>query len=191
MNVRAYKLWTGPVTSVRVSCCRALVLGALSLSVAAPGWSADRRIDFTHDIRPFLSNKCFACHGPDEAERKGGVDGLRLDSLAGATADLGDGGRAIVPGDPAASRLIARITSDDPAERMPPAEFGKPLTAEEIEQLRAVGRAGGRVLSPLGVHPAATPRGSHGRQRERDSQSYRQLPAAASGSRGACSAGRG
>jgi mono/diheme cytochrome c family protein len=104
--------------------------------VARSTAAADRRIDFTHDIRPFLSNKCFACHGPDEAERKGGVDGLRLDSLAGATTDLGDGAKAVVPGDPAASRLIERVTSTDPDTRMPPDGFGKPLSAEEIELLR-------------------------------------------------------
>lgn len=111
-----------------------MVLLALAVPVGCAG--AERPVDFTRDIRPFLSNKCFACHGPDEAERKGGVDGLRLDTLAGATADLGDGGRAIVPGDAAGSRVLERVTASDPDVRMPPDEFGKPLTAGEIDLLR-------------------------------------------------------
>jgi hypothetical protein len=107
-----------------------------SLISAASSVAAEPAIDFTRDIRPFLSNKCFVCHGPDEAERKGGVDGLRLDSAVGAAADLGDGGRAIVPGDPVASRLLLRVTATDPDVRMPPPAFGKPLTEGEIELIR-------------------------------------------------------
>jgi hypothetical protein len=98
--------------------------------------AADSPVSFTDDVRPILSNKCFACHGPDDAERQGGVDGLRFDTPEGAFADLGDGSRAIVPGSPEQSRLIERITSTDPDARMPPADFGKPLTPEEIETLR-------------------------------------------------------
>ena len=109
---------------------------ALVVLLTATGSAADRRVDFTHEIRPFLSNSCFACHGPDAEERQGGVDGLRLDTLEGATEDLGDGGRAVIPGDYEASRLLERVTSSDPDLRMPPAEFGKPLSPEEVELLR-------------------------------------------------------
>ncbi|MFV0446556.1 MAG: DUF1553 domain-containing protein [Planctomycetaceae bacterium] len=111
--------------------------GLVSLMATGALHAAEPRIDFTHDVRPFLSNKCFACHGPDGDERHGGVDGLRLDSLEGATADLGDGSRAIVPGDPATSRMLSRVTSTDPDIRMPPPKFGKPLSAAEVGILRS------------------------------------------------------
>src|SRR6185295_8689590 len=54
-----------------------------------------RLLDFNRDIRPILADKCFACHGPDATAKK---IKLRLDSAAAATADLGQGRRAIVPG---------------------------------------------------------------------------------------------
>ena len=99
----------------------------LSVSVA------NEPIDFTRTVRPILSNKCFACHGPDEAERQAG---LRLDDAKVAKAELESGATAILPGDPEASELIRRITHSDESQRMPPAEFGKPLTFDEIEVFR-------------------------------------------------------
>jgi mono/diheme cytochrome c family protein len=92
---------------------------------------------FAADIKPLLSNRCVRCHGPDDATRQGGGEGgLRLDTPAGASADLG-GHAAIVPGDPAASALIDRISSTDPATVMPPPEAGEPLSPEQIEAFRA------------------------------------------------------
>src|SRR5436853_3493457 len=91
--------------------------------------------DFQREIRPILSNICFKCHGPDPDERKGGKEGsggLRFDTEEGSRADL-DGVRAIVPGHPEQSDLIARITSADPEELMPPPKSGKKLTPREIE----------------------------------------------------------
>lgn len=93
-------------------------------------------IDFNRDIRPILSNRCAKCHGPDASQRKGGTDGLRLDTREGALADLG-GYAAIVPGQPEKSALIARVTAADDDERMPPKEAGPRLTAREIDLLRA------------------------------------------------------
>ncbi|MBI1788056.1 MAG: DUF1553 domain-containing protein [Acidobacteria bacterium] len=79
------------------------------------------------DIRPILSDRCFTCHGPDSANRK---TPLRFDTEAGAR-------RAIVPGDPGKSELIRRITSDNPAQRMPPAYAGHDkLGAREIDLFR-------------------------------------------------------
>lgn len=98
--------------------------------------SAAESIDFNRDIRPILSNQCFKCHGPDPKERKGGVDGLRLDTFEGATLDLGSGVGAIVPGKPDQSELIRRITSTDADEQMPPPGSGKHLTAQDIERLK-------------------------------------------------------
>ncbi|HUY32359.1 MAG TPA: DUF1553 domain-containing protein [Pirellulales bacterium] len=98
-------------------------------------------VDFSRDVKPLLSNTCFKCHGPDPAVRKGGTDGLRLDTAEGAAADLG-GYAAVVPGQPEKSELVARITSTDPDSVMPPASTGKKLTARDIELLTTWVREG-------------------------------------------------
>ena len=87
-------------------------------------------VDFARDIRPILSDKCFACHGPDSEHREGG---FRLDVKQSAMSEADSGERAIVPGDVAASELVRRIISDDESERMPPDETNKKITAEERE----------------------------------------------------------
>ncbi len=93
------------------------------------------RISFNDHIRPILSENCFACHGPDSANRQAG---LRLDTFEAATAELDSGLRAIISEDVDASELIARVTSDDPDVRMPPpeAKIGR-LSPAEIETLQA------------------------------------------------------
>jgi Protein of unknown function (DUF1553)/Protein of unknown function (DUF1549)/Concanavalin A-like lectin/glucanases superfamily/Planctomycete cytochrome C len=88
----------------------------------------DRRIDFNRDIRPILSNKCWACHGPDAPNLK---IKLRLDSEAGIKADLGRGRSAVVPDHPEQSELVRRITADDDLMRMPPVDSGRTLTERE------------------------------------------------------------
>jgi hypothetical protein len=85
-------------------------------------------IGFNDQIRPILSEYCFACHGPDSASRKAD---LRLDKAESAI-DLG----AVVPGKPDESELIARILSDDPESVMPPPATGKKLKPEEKQLLR-------------------------------------------------------
>ena len=90
------------------------------------------KVDFTRDVRPILSEACFQCHGPDKKARKAK---LRLDTLAGATADLG-GYQALVPGKPGESEMIARLITSDEDDKMPPAKSGKKLSAEQIETLR-------------------------------------------------------
>src|SRR5688572_28692047 len=78
-------------------------------------------ISFNRDVRPILSENCFACHGFDPKHREAG---LRLDTFDGATGDR-DGVRAIVPGDLAKSELWARIQIGDPDLRMPPPHSNK------------------------------------------------------------------
>ncbi|MFO0897218.1 MAG: c-type cytochrome domain-containing protein [Pirellulales bacterium] len=107
-----------------------LIWGGLAVSWAQ---GADA-VDFNRDIRPILSNKCFRCHGPDEAERKGGENGLRFDTANGWLEDL-RGYAAVVPGKPDESELIARIKADDADSVMPPPSLGKPLTPREVELL--------------------------------------------------------
>lgn len=91
------------------------------------------QIDFSRDIRPILADKCFACHGPDAANN---LSPLRFDSEAHAMADLGNGRRAIVRGNPEQSELVRRITAEQSSIRMPPASTGEALTDDEIELLR-------------------------------------------------------
>ena len=110
-----------------------VVAGSLLPAVAAPTAGTPPAIDFNRDIRPILSENCYACHGPDEAKRK---SGLRLDSEAEAFKELKSGHRALIPGDLEHSTLANRIVSKDDDEVMPPPKFGKKLTAKEIGLLR-------------------------------------------------------
>jgi len=109
---------------------RVLLAGAL-LGLTVPGFGEAREVEFNRDIRPLLSNNCFTCHGPDEAERKAD---LRLDTEEGATRDLG-GYAAVVPGKPDQSELVLRVTDDDPDYRMPPPESNLSLSASEKKLL--------------------------------------------------------
>src|SRR5262249_28127840 len=88
--------------------------------------SAADKIDFNRDVRPILSDACFKCHGPDEKQRKAK---LRLDVPEVAR-------RVIVAGKPSESKLIARITSDDPDSLMPPPRSKKVLKPQQKEVLR-------------------------------------------------------
>lgn len=97
------------------------------VKLGSPQPSATRRVEFNRDIRPILSSRCFACHGPDANQRKAG---LRLDTLSGAKT-----GRAVVPGKPEQSQLVVRITANGDLQ-MPPPSTGKVLTASEIGLLR-------------------------------------------------------
>ena len=100
----------------------------------APPSPAPVQLSFNNDIRPILSENCFACHGPDNANRQAG---LRLDTFEQATEELDSGSRAIVPDDVAASELIARVMSDDPDTVMPPpeAKIGR-LSPKQVATLR-------------------------------------------------------
>jgi mono/diheme cytochrome c family protein len=103
---------------------------------------AEEAINFTRDIRPILSETCFACHGPDEAAREAD---LRLDvpgELVGTL--VGDDATLIVAGKPDQSELLRRLTSDDVDARMPPKDFGKPLSSDEIDKVRRWIAAGAR-----------------------------------------------
>ncbi len=116
----------------------------------APVAAGDAAIDFQRDVRPLLSDRCFLCHGPDAERRQAD---LRLDTKESATADR-QGSRAVVPGDPAASALLARIESDDPDFRMPPPDSGRtPLSTREKELMRRWVASG----APYATHWAFEP----------------------------------
>jgi len=112
--------------NVTPSFCR-VVLVALSLPTQAD--EAERQISYDRDVRPILSDNCFSCHGFDAKSRQGD---LRLDSAEAATASAG----VIVPGEPDASSLIARINSSDVDELMPPPESGRQLNTQQKQVLK-------------------------------------------------------
>ncbi len=111
---------------------------------------AAQTVDFQRDIQPLLARRCYSCHGPDTQE-----SGLRLDSRTTATALLDSGGRAIVPGDSGASAMLSRVTSADPDLRMPPE--GPPLSAKQVESLRAWIAAGADWPEHWAFRPVARP----------------------------------
>jgi hypothetical protein len=96
-------------------------------------------ISYNRDIRPILSENCFACHGPDSAARKAK---LRLDRREEAiTAGV------IVPGEPDNSPLVERIFAAEASERMPPPKSHKKLTQAQ-KQLLKTWIAGGAAYEP-------------------------------------------
>lgn len=89
-------------------------------------------VDFNRDIRPILSENCFACHGPDAETREAD---LRLDQEESALEDRG-GYAAVVAGDVSLSELVRRIESDDKDEQMPPPEMKKHITDDQVVLLK-------------------------------------------------------
>ncbi|MGB3585278.1 MAG: PSD1 and planctomycete cytochrome C domain-containing protein, partial [Tunicatimonas sp.] len=87
------------------------------------------KVDFNFHVRPILSDRCFACHGPDENARE---SGLRLDQEEAIFANIPDQETfAVVASHPDESELVHRILSDDPELVMPTPESNLSLTAEE------------------------------------------------------------
>ncbi len=93
---------------------------------ASAAMFAGATVEFNRDIRPILSDRCYACHGPDQGARK---SKLRLDTEAGAKLDLG-GHFGIVPGDSGKSEVVKRITATG-GTRMPPPWSGAPRLSEK------------------------------------------------------------
>jgi hypothetical protein len=85
-----------------------------------------RKVDFSRDVRPILSDNCFQCHGPDQKARKAD---LRLDTKDGL--------------EQVKTHIVERVTSKDAEEQMPPPKSGKKLTGQQIETLRAWVEQGG------------------------------------------------
>lgn len=98
--------------------CCLVWLGCAATSVA--------QVDFEREIRPILTDNCYACHGPDEKTREAG---LRLDVEEGAAGVL-------VRGKSSESELIARISSSDLDARMPPPDSKRALTPTQVELLK-------------------------------------------------------
>jgi mono/diheme cytochrome c family protein len=100
--------------------------------LCVPAFARAEKVDFNTRIQPILSENCYACHGPDEATREGG---LRLDQREPALQG-GDSGKAIVPGDPGKSLILERINHGDPDELMPPPDKKDRLQPEQVALIR-------------------------------------------------------
>ena len=98
----------------------------IPVSLLYYGMLQGEELSFTKDVRPLLSDACFHCHGPDEAE-----SGLRLDEEDGVQAAFGE----VKLADNLAWR---RIHSKDPDEKMPPPAPGNELKQEELQLLEII-----------------------------------------------------
>lgn len=103
----------------------------LLLPLASALTGEEAPLSYNFDVRPILSEKCFACHGFDAKTRKAD---LRLDTYEGAT-DPQREEKAIVPGNAVASAVIQRIMSKDPDEVMPPPEKVHQISPDELKIL--------------------------------------------------------
>lgn len=100
--------------------------------------------------REILEVNCVECHTPEEA--KGGLVMTTAADMKGT----GDSGKALVPGDPMASGIYVRITLPaDDGDRMPPKKHGGPLSAGDIEILKAWVEAGAEWPEGETLHPRA------------------------------------
>ncbi|WP_247233687.1 DUF1553 domain-containing protein [Telluribacter sp. SYSU D00476] len=86
-------------------------------------------VDYNLHVKPILSDKCFACHGPDQKKQKAD---LRLDEAQFAYRKESEAGRrAISPGKASRSELVHRILTNDPELVMPSPESHLSLTPTE------------------------------------------------------------
>jgi hypothetical protein len=100
----------------------------LGCALCAPAADLSATLGYNRDVRPILSDNCFACHGPDKNKRKGK---FRLDDRDSALQK-----EAFVPGKADESELVERINSADPKEMMPPPESHKKLSDAQKQILR-------------------------------------------------------
>ena len=127
-----------------------LCLAALACRPAGAAETAAIRFD--RDIRPILSENCYACHGPGKQEA-----GLRLDSAESAARELESGFRAIVAGDVQRSEMLQRIVAADPDVVMPPPHANKTLTAAEKQRLAVWIAAGAPYEQHWSFRPIVRP----------------------------------
>ena len=112
-----------------------LIFASIVWTRSRPVAAADappKPVDFNREVRPILSDTCFTCHGPDEKKR---MAKMRLDETEGLFADRG-GYKIITPGSAAQSKLYQKISSTNPAFRMPPVYSGRTLTPKQIEVIK-------------------------------------------------------
>ncbi len=126
-----------------------VLCAAASLAVLAGCWMvpsspiAAAEIDFNRDIRPILSEHCFACHGFNAESRQAD---LRLDLAEHAHAAR-DGKTPLSPGNVAASEVWTRIASTDPDQMMPPPDANLPLSDKDKQAIKAWIEQGARCAA--------------------------------------------
>ena len=125
----------------------------LSLFLTVFTTSAWANSDIAVQARTILANNCLDCHGPDKKQRKGD---LRLDTFEGATKDLG-GYKAVEPGQPGKSELLALILTDDEDDQMPPRKTGKTVTREEVKILSQWIKEGAAYPKHWAFKPVSSP----------------------------------
>ncbi len=140
-----------PMNTRLLACWLTVVfrLGIAELAQAAPPDS----IEFNRDIRPILSQNCFACHGFDSKKRQGD---LRLDESQSALRSH-DGRQAIKPGNLEQSELWQRIMATDADLQMPPPTSHKKLTAAQKELIRRWIEQGARYEKHWAFEPPRKP----------------------------------
>jgi hypothetical protein len=117
--------------SFAVTCLR-LYLFMLTFAFVGESFSKEKQVLFNRDVRPILSNHCFACHGPDEKQRKAKLRLDLEDSLFGKRENV-----LVSRGKPEASELFLRLSHSDPEERMPPEDFPKKLKISQVNTIKA------------------------------------------------------
>ncbi|MEL7162378.1 MAG: DUF1549 domain-containing protein, partial [Bacteroidota bacterium] len=115
--------------------CSLVLLTACGREGTDIAHSIPDRPDFIYDVKPLLSDRCFACHGPDEAKQKASL-ALHTAERAYAELDGKEGKFAIVPGDPERSEVYRRIISRNEDLVMPPPESHLSVAPHEAELLR-------------------------------------------------------
>lgn len=121
----------------------------LVILLVVPLVAADE-IDFATQIQPILAKRCYSCHGPNSQE-----GGVRFDQRASVIVEADSGEFPVVPGDLSKSELIARITSQDDSNRMPPE--GKPLNKSEVEAIEAWIQGGAEFTKHWAFQPISRP----------------------------------
>jgi len=129
----------------------AIVLGLMLVVLPVV---ADDHVSFNRDVRAILAEHCWQCHGPDEKARQAG---LRLDVRLRALRPADSRATAIVPHDPNRSELVNRIRTNNENARMPPPDFGKPLSTAQIETLEKWIAEGSEYQRHWAFRPLAKP----------------------------------
>ena len=114
-----------PRAGMRLLC---LTIAFLVVAAPIPELRAEGP-DYVKNIKPLLRERCYSCHGGLKQKK-----GLRLDTAAAIFKGSSDG-PVLERGNPSQSRIIQRVTSTDPEQRMPPEHEGKPLTAAQVKLL--------------------------------------------------------